>query len=66
MPDPDPSRRGKRVLLSGDIPSPANPPSGCVFRTRCPYVRPECARVVPPLRAVAPGRYIACIRDDVL
>lgn len=66
VPDPDPSRRGKRVLLSGDIPSPANPPSGCVFRTRCPYVQPECARVVPPLRAVAADRYVACIRDDVL
>src|SRR5690349_18590201 len=66
VPDPDPSRRGKRVLLAGDIPSPANPPSGCVFRTRCPYVLPECARVVPPLRAVAPDRYVACIRDDVL
>ncbi len=66
LPDPDPSRRGKRVLLSGDIPSPANPPSGCVFRTRCPYAKPECGREVPPLRAVAPDRYVACLRDDVL
>lgn len=66
VPDPDPSRRGKRVLLAGDIPSPANPPSGCVFRTRCPYVIAECAKIVPPLRAVAPDRYVACLRDDVL
>jgi peptide/nickel transport system ATP-binding protein len=66
VPDPDPSRRGKRVLLSGDIPSPTNPPSGCVFRTRCPYAKPECALAVPPLRAVAPDRYVACLRDDVL
>ena len=66
VPDPDPSRRGTRVLLSGDIPSPANPPSGCVFRTRCPYAKRECAQVVPPLRAVAPDRYVACLRDDVL
>jgi oligopeptide/dipeptide ABC transporter ATP-binding protein len=66
VPDPDPRRRGKRVLLAGDIPSPANPPSGCVFRTRCPYVKPECASVVPPLRAIEPGRYVACLRDDVL
>ncbi len=66
VPDPDPSRRGKRVLLTGDIPSPVNPPSGCVFRTRCPYAQPECARVVPPLRAVASDRYVACLRDDVL
>src|SRR5437868_14685147 len=54
VPDPDPSRRGKRVILAGDIPSPVNPPSGCVFRTRCPYAKPECAKVVPPLRAIAP------------
>ena len=66
VPDPDPSRRGKRVLLSGDIPSPVNPPSGCVFRTRCPYAQPECARVVPPLRAATPDRFVACLREDVL
>ncbi|MHB2165907.1 ABC transporter ATP-binding protein [Alsobacter sp. R-9] len=61
--DPDAPRR--RMVLAGDIPSPANPPSGCVFRTRCPFAIAECARTVPPLRQVAPGHLKACIRDDV-
>jgi peptide/nickel transport system ATP-binding protein len=62
-PIPDPARKRERILLAGDIPSPVNPPSGCVFRTRCPYAIPECAQTVPPLREVAPGHYKACIRD---
>jgi len=66
VPDPDPRRRGKRIVLAGDIPNPADPPSGCVFRTRCPYAIADCARTVPPLRERAPGRLVACLRDDVL
>ena len=66
VPVPDPERRGKRIVLQGDIPSPINPPSGCVFRTRCPYAMGECAERVPELREVAPGRFKACIRDDIL
>jgi oligopeptide transport system ATP-binding protein len=66
VPVPDPDRRGKRIVLQGDIPSPINPPSGCVFRTRCPYAIAECAREVPVLREVSPGHFKACIRDDVL
>ena len=59
-------RRGAaRRLLQGDIPSPVDPPSGCVFRTRCPYAIDACAATVPPLREVAPGRFKACIRDDI-
>jgi oligopeptide/dipeptide ABC transporter ATP-binding protein len=65
-PVPDPTLRRQRVLLEGDIPSPVNPPSGCVFRTRCPYAIADCARVVPPLVEVAPGHSKACIRDDIL
>jgi peptide/nickel transport system ATP-binding protein len=65
-PVPDPTLRRQRVLLEGDIPSPVNPPSGCVFRTRCPYAIADCARVVPPLEEVAPGHSKACIRDDIL
>jgi peptide/nickel transport system ATP-binding protein len=65
-PRPDPEARRNRRLLAGDIPSPVDPPSGCVFRTRCPYALDTCAAAVPALREVAPGRFKACIRDDVL
>jgi peptide/nickel transport system ATP-binding protein len=64
-PKPDPTHRRPRMLLQGDIPSPVAPPSGCVFRTRCPYALPACAEEVPALREMAPGRFKACIRDDL-
>ena len=66
VPIPDPTVKRERIVLQGDIPSPINPPSGCVFRTRCRYALPECAQVVPELKEVAPGHYKACIRDDIL
>ncbi|WP_353544411.1 oligopeptide/dipeptide ABC transporter ATP-binding protein, partial [Deinococcus xinjiangensis] len=56
----------QRIILEGDIPSPINPPSGCVFRTRCRYAIAECANTVPELREVAPDHFKACIRDDIL
>jgi peptide/nickel transport system ATP-binding protein len=62
VPIPDPTVRRERILLQGDIPSPINPPSGCVFRTRCPIAIKECAEVVPPLEEVSPGHFKACIR----
>ena len=65
VPDPDPRQRRQRIVLQGDIPSPANPPSGCVFRTRCRYAIPACAQTVPQLEAVGSGHYKACIRHDV-
>jgi peptide/nickel transport system ATP-binding protein len=65
IPSPVPGQARTRQLLSGDIPSPANPPSGCVFRTRCPYAIDACAGVVPPLVEVATGHFKACIRDDL-
>jgi len=65
-PRPDPNARRDRRLLVGDIPSPVNPPSGCVFRTRCPYAQDACAETVPALREIAPGRFKACLRDDIL
>ena len=65
IPSPDPDARTERQILKGDIPSPANPPSGCVFRTRCPKALDACAAAVPQLREVAPGHFKACIRDDL-
>jgi peptide/nickel transport system ATP-binding protein len=64
-PHPDPEKRRARRLLQGDIPSPINPPSGCVFRTRCPYAQEACAAAIPLLREVAAGHFKACIRDDL-
>ncbi|SDR63750.1 peptide/nickel transport system ATP-binding protein/oligopeptide transport system ATP-binding protein [Rhizobiales bacterium GAS113] len=65
VPNTDPTVRRQRIILKGDIPSPLAPPSGCAFRTRCPYALPACAEAVPPLRAVAPGHLSACIRDEL-
>ena len=62
VPIPDPTIKRERVILQGDIPSPINPPSGCVFRTRCPIAVEDCAHVVPPLEEVSPGHFKACIR----
>ncbi len=66
IPEPVPGRASQRQVLVGDIPSPANPPSGCVFRTRCPYAVAACAKLVPPLDHVTPDHRVACIRKDEL
>ncbi len=60
IPDPDRERGKKRTALSGEIPSPLDPPSGCAFRTRCPKATPLCAAERPALREVAPGQSAAC------
>ncbi len=62
---PDAANGRKRIIVKGDVPSPVSPPSGCVFRTRCPYALPACAQDVPALREVSPGHWKACLRDDV-
>jgi oligopeptide/dipeptide ABC transporter ATP-binding protein len=62
VPDADRRARPDRIILSGDIPSPINPPSGCVFRTRCPMAIADCARIVPVPTEVSPGHFSACIR----
>ncbi|MEA2674297.1 MAG: hypothetical protein QOI92_1489, partial [Chloroflexota bacterium] len=62
VPIPDPARQAgrTRILLQGDLPSPIDPPSGCVFRTRCFQAQEKCAVEVPPIREIAPGHQIAC------
>jgi oligopeptide transport system ATP-binding protein len=60
IPVPDPDRRRNRIVLTGDVPSPANPPSGCRFHTRCYMAQPVCSLEVPPLREIAPGHWSAC------
>ncbi|MHB1654509.1 MAG: ABC transporter ATP-binding protein [Desulfitobacteriaceae bacterium] len=60
IPDPDEQRSRKRILLEGDLPSPVNPPSGCTFRTRCPQVREDCARVDPQFKEIEPGHFVSC------
>ena len=64
-PIPDPAQRRVVPLLQGDLPSPANPPSGCVFRTRCPLAEERCASADMQLREVQPGHWHACWRDDL-
>ncbi len=62
VPDPDPAQATKkeRVILEGDVPSPANPPNGCNFCTRCPSVMDICRETEPEYREVMPGRFVAC------
>ncbi|MDF2683387.1 MAG: dipeptide transporter ATP-binding protein [Brevibacillus sp.] len=60
VPTPDPDAVRERVILQGDVPSPANPPSGCTFHTRCPHVTDECRTIRPDFRDVGDGHFVAC------
>ncbi|HXY46677.1 MAG TPA: oligopeptide/dipeptide ABC transporter ATP-binding protein [Thermoplasmata archaeon] len=60
IPIPDPTLHRERLVLSGDVPSPSAPPSGCRFHTRCPAVMPVCSTVDPPLLEIRPGHWVAC------
>ncbi|GEB31906.1 MULTISPECIES: ABC transporter ATP-binding protein [Brevibacillus] len=60
VPTPDPDDVRERVILQGDVPSPANPPSGCTFHTRCPHVTEECRSTRPAFQDVGDGHFVAC------
>jgi peptide/nickel transport system ATP-binding protein len=60
IPNPDPRKKSKRIVLSEDVPSPLNPPSGCPFHPRCPQAKGECLQMKPTLKEVKPGHSVAC------
>ena len=64
LPDPKMARENKRIVLTGDIPSPLNAPSGCPFRTRCPYASKVCAQSMPEFKDVGGGHFVACHNLD--
>ena len=66
QPDPRVARANKRIVLSGDIPSPLNAPSGCPFRTRCPHAVDACAQSMPDFNEVSAGHFVACHRINEL
>ncbi len=62
LPDPEIEARRERIILTGDVPSPINPPPGCHFHTRCPYAIAECKKIQPTLVEIKPSHFAACIR----
>ncbi|MFJ7841317.1 ABC transporter ATP-binding protein [Lysinibacillus sphaericus] len=66
VPVPDPTFEREQLIISGDIPSASNPPSGCAFHTRCPFKKAQCSSVVPNMQEVKPGHYVACHLYDAI
>ncbi|MCY0869843.1 MAG: ABC transporter ATP-binding protein, partial [Firmicutes bacterium] len=64
VPTPDPDVKPSRTILQGDLPSPSNPPGGCVFHTRCPLATDVCREDVPQWRELRPGHHVACHLAD--
>jgi oligopeptide transport system ATP-binding protein len=64
IPDPVIEANRERIILEGDVPSPSNPPAGCVFHTRCPIAIEDCQAGIPELQEVSPDHWVACIRAD--
>lgn len=60
VPIPDPTYEREQILLTGDIPSPSNPPQGCTFHTRCPFAMDVCKVTAPPFKEVKKGHSVAC------
>lgn len=65
VPIPDPEKKSKRIILQGDLPSPSNPPSGCLFHTRCPHCTEKCRTQRPEPVEVAPGHVVKCHYPDL-
>jgi len=61
-PEPDPRRRGKRVILQGEVANPAAPPGGCYFHPRCPHAVDVCRTQTPAWQEISPGHYVGCHR----
>jgi oligopeptide/dipeptide ABC transporter ATP-binding protein len=60
IPPADPTVIQERIKLQGEVPSPANPPSGCIFHPRCAYAKDQCKTEIPALNEAMPGRFVAC------
>jgi len=64
IPDPEVEAKKERIILQGELPNPISPPSGCPFRTRCPFAMERCAEEKPAFREVRPGHWAACHLHD--
>jgi oligopeptide transport system ATP-binding protein len=62
IPVPNPDRKGDRIILTGDVPSPINPPNGCYFNPRCPIVDSKCREIHPELRENSPNHWVSCLK----